>query len=277
MPRILITADIHLGITSLPRVKTLIREIRDEKPDAIAIAGDIGEGVENILVVFEEFKSLGIPVAACAGNHDVWNHDKKRPSELLWKQILPAVAKSSGVVWLDHDNLLVGDIAIVGTIAWYDYSAQDPGFAHPPYENWKRKGEFDADAWQVDWPWKDIEFCKMIEPGFRSRLKQAQDDPSVREIIVVSHSPLFEGQVKRKPKDFKWGFSNAYYGNLTFGEIVLHHGKVTHVISGHSHAGMESSIEIDNHPVRLVTLDSQYNDPIYLLLDLPEKTMHGYL
>jgi predicted MPP superfamily phosphohydrolase len=249
-------------------VQKLISDIRAEKPDAVAVAGDIGEGVENIQVVFEEIRSLGIPVGACAGNHDVWKNDKRRTSELIWNQILPSLARSAGITWLDGENMVVGGIAIVGTIAWYDYSAQDPAFKASPEENWKRKGEFDADAWQVDWPWNDIEFCDMIEPGFRARLKQAQDDPSIREIIVVSHSPIFEGQIKRKPGNYKWGFSNAYYGNLTFGSIVAGHDKLTHVVSGHSHAGMESTIMIGNHPARVVTLDSQYNNPVYIGLDL---------
>ncbi|MCK4721313.1 metallophosphoesterase [bacterium] len=271
MPRILITADVHLGITTLPRVLKLITDIRAERPDAIAIAGDIGEGVENIEIVLEEFASIGIPVAACAGNHDVWNYDKKHPSEKLWGKTLPEIAKKAGVTWLDNENLIVGDVAIIGSIAWYDYSAQDPAYKVSGEETWKRKREFDADAWQVDWPWNDIEFCRMIEPGFRYRLEKAQSDEKVREIVVVTHSPIFEGQIKRKPGNIKWGFSNAYYGNLTFGKIAGECGKVTHAIAGHTHSGMEGITEISGHPARVVTLNSQYNEPLYLVLDLADS------
>jgi len=268
MPRLVITSDIHLGITSLPRVQKLVRDIAALNPDAVAIAGDIGEGPDNISIVLEEFASLKIPVAACAGNHDVWNHDKKHPSELMWNQILPKIASSTGTTWLDYENLIVGNVAIIGTIGWYDYSAQDPSRKASDDENWRRKGEFDADAWMCDWKWKDIEFCKMIEPDFRERLKQAQDDPDVGRIIVVSHSPLFEDQMKRKPNDAQWGFSNAYYGNLNFGKIVSEFDKVTHAYAGHTHVGMEGKIDICGHPAKVVTLNSQYDDPVINTIDV---------
>jgi hypothetical protein len=39
----------------------------------------------------------------------------------------------------------------------------------------------------------------------------------------------------RKPDDFDWGFSNAYFGNLTLGRQVLETSKkVQAVVSGHT-------------------------------------------
>ena len=268
MHRIAVTSDTHLGITTVPELLKLVESIRQEKPDAVVIAGDIGEGVENIEIVLNEFRTLGVPVAACAGNHDLWNHDKRHPSEKMWTELLPKVVRSSGGVWLDEENLTVGGIAVVGSVAWYDYSAQDPQFKASEEEVRTRKAEFDADAWMIDWPWTDVEFCRMIEPGFRERLQKAQDDPAVREIIVVTHCPIFEGQMMRKPGNFKWGFSNAYYGNLMFGEIVKGFGKVTHAVAGHTHAGIEGVEEIDDRPVRVITLDSQYNGPVYEVVEV---------
>ncbi len=44
----------------------------------------------------------------------------------------------------------------------------------------------------------------------------------------------------RKPDDFDWGFSNAYFGNLTLGRQVLETSKkVQAVVSGHTHIGMQ--------------------------------------
>jgi len=268
MPRIIVTSDTHLGITDFPRIQKLVADIKVHEPDIVAIAGDIGEGADNVAVVFDEFVQLGVPVAACAGNHDLWNHDKQRPSRLMWEQILPAVAESSGVTWLDRKNLVFRGIAVVGSTAWYDYSAQDPAFKASIEETWRRKREFDADAWMIDWPWDDLEFCEMIEPEFRARLKAAQDDPSVNSIVVVTHSPIFEEQITRKPGNFKWGFSNAYYGNLTFGKIASEFSKVTHAVAGHTHAGKEGVVELGNHSIRAITLDSQYGDPKFVVLDI---------
>jgi len=269
--RLIVTSDTHLGITTLPRIKQLVTDIASHKPDAVAIAGDIGEGIENVEIVLGEFSSIGVPVCAVSGNHDVWNHDRINTSLKMWETLLPKVAKASGTTWLENEILIVGDIAIVGTNGWYDYSAQEMAYRVSPDENFKRKGEFDADAWKVDWPWNDIEFCALIEPGFRKRLKEAQENERVREMVVISHSLLFEEQIKRKPDDFRWGFSNAYYGNLTFGRIVSEHSKVTHVVSGHSHFGMDAVIDMNGHPARVITLDSQYNNPAYVILDLPAE------
>lgn len=267
MVRIVVTSDTHLGITEYPRILSLVAEIKSLKPDIVAIAGDIGEGTENISVVLEEFASLNVPFCACAGNHDLWNHDKKNPSRILWGELLHQIAESSGAVWLDHENLTHNGVAIVGTVGWYDYSAQDPAYLASPEVNWARKKEFDADAWMIDWPWNDIEFCEMIKPDFSKRLDLAQDDPDVKAIIVVSHMPLFEKQMTRKPGNFKWGFSNAYYGNLTFGKIVLGFSKVTHAIAGHTHSGEDGIIEHEGRNIRVTTLNSQYGDPKIVLID----------
>jgi hypothetical protein len=186
----------------------------------------------------------------------------------MWSQILPGIARTTGTVWLEDEIMVVDDVAIVGTIGWYDYSAQDPAYKASDEENLRRKGEFDADAWMCDWPWNDIEFCSMIEPGFRERLKQAHDNPDVGRIIVVSHSPVFEEQIRRKPNNSKWGFSNAYYGNLTFGKIAAEFEKVTHAYAGHTHAGMEGKTEICGHPASVVTLNSQYDDPVFITIEV---------
>jgi hypothetical protein len=267
VPRIIITSDTHLGLTEYPRIRKLVADIRARRPTLVTIAGDIGEGVENFGAVLEEFSSLGIPLAACAGNHDLWNNDKKYPSRLLWEQVLPGIAESTGTAWLDRENVILRGVAIVGSTAWYDYSAQDPSVKAPADECWRRKGETDADAWKIDWPWNDLEFCAMIEPGFRARLQSASDDPRVKTIVVVTHSPIFEQQMTRKPDDFKWAFSNAYYGNLTFGEIVRQFPKVTHAIAGHTHSGEEATIEVGGHSLRAVTLNSQYGDPKFTVID----------
>ena len=246
MPRIIITSDTHLGLTNYPRIQKLVADIRALRPDLVAIAGDIGEGNENFAAVLDEFAGIGAHVAACAGNHDLWNHDKKHPSRLMWEQILPSIAESTGTTWLDHVNASIGHIAIVGSTAWYDYSAQDPLAKAPPDECWRRKGETDAHAIDDRLAVDRYRVLRLDRARFPTRLEAAQSDPRIESIIVVTHSPIFEQQMTRKPKDPKWAFSNAYYGNLTFGAIVSRFPKVTHSIAGHTHSGEVGTIEIDS-------------------------------
>lgn len=275
MTRLVVTSDTHLGITSHWRVQRLVDEIRAEKPDIVAIAGDIGEGIDNIVAAMDMFSKLELPLAVVAGNHDVWNFDKMHPSKEIWERALPEIIQNRGGVWLETGSLMYGSIAVVGSIAWYDYSAQDPAFKASAEECWRRKGEFDADAWQVDWPWDDIEFSRLIEPAFRERLQAAQDDPSVREIVVITHSPIFEAQMCRKPEDEAWAFSNAYFGNLTMGEMVAQFSKVSHAVAGHTHVARDALIDLKGRPARAITLGSQYRDPVYVVLNLPAE-MHAH-
>ena len=48
----------------------------------------------------------------------------------------------------------------------------------------------------------------------------------------------------RKPNNRDWGFSNAYFGNLTLGAQVLERQKVSHVISGHTHVGRNAHLRL---------------------------------
>ncbi len=271
MPRLVVTADIHLGITDLPRVMKLINDIAAEKPDMVAIAGDIGEGPDNIEIVLQEFKRLGVPVGVVAGNHDVWNADKTCPSKVLFETRIPKITKAAGATWLETENLIHEGIALVGSIAWYDYSAQDPVQKASSEECRRRKRDYDADAWMVDWEWNDLEFCEIIQPPFEQRLKSAQENENVREIVLITHSPIFDAQVTRKPQDRRWAFSNAYYGNLTFGEIASRFSKVTHAVAGHTHSGRDSVIDVEGRKMRVVTLPAEYGDPVCLVLDLPAE------
>jgi hypothetical protein len=268
MTRLVVTSDTHLGITSMPRIAELVKSIEREKPDAVAIAGDVGEGRENFGLVLDEFRHLEVPIALVAGNHDVWNHDKQSPSRLMYESILPGITESAGAVWLETKNMVVGKSALVGSIAWYDYSALDSAWKTSPEECWRRKKEFDADAWMVDWEWNDLEFCRIIQPGFEEHLKTAQSDEQIENIVLITHSPIFDPQITRKSNNPAWAFSNAYYGNLTFGNIALRFPKVTHAIAGHTHAGRDKVIELEDRKIHAVTLNSQYNDPVYIVIEL---------
>ena len=92
--------------------------------------------------------------------------------------------------------------------------------------------------------------------------------------MVVTHVPICEEQMCRKPGDRAWGFSNAYFGNLTLGRRVLAMPKVRVVVSGHTHIGREGVVTRpdvpDLPPVRVSVVDSEYNSPGYLVVKSAE-------
>jgi Icc-related predicted phosphoesterase len=63
MPKIIITADLHYGITGMHEIVQIRHKIAAENPDLVVIAGDIGEGVKRIDECLREFKTLTCPVA----------------------------------------------------------------------------------------------------------------------------------------------------------------------------------------------------------------------
>src|SRR5262249_49433846 len=142
-----------------------------------------------------------------------------------------------GATWLEEEIVRVGDVAIVGSIAWYDYSAVDPGITLSPDDIGKMKHHLNNDSTWIDWERDDREFAAERGAALGERLKEAARDPKVRAILVVTHVPILEEQIERRPKDQLWGVSNAYFGNLTLGAALIGEPKVSAVVSGHTHFG----------------------------------------
>ena len=130
-----------------------------------------------------------------------------------------------------------------------------------------RKGEWIADGHFMNWKRTDIEFANQIGEAFSARLAALDADPSIREILVITHVPPFEEGIVRKPGDFGWNISNAYFGNLTLGQRILASRKVTRVISGHTHVGRVAQISGGAGTIDMRVLPADYGKPAYVLLD----------
>ena len=272
MPKIVVTSDLHLGITSVQRLRALVEQIRQERPDLTVLAGDIGEPLINFAACLDLFKDLPGAVAVLAGNHDVWATDGHH-SQQLWERELPRATRDAGMLWLEEDTWRQDGLAVLGSLAWYDYSAVDPELLALPAEYFAaHKARFNLDARWVDWPWSDGEYAQALGDGLCERLARAQEDAAVRAIVVVTHVPLFEAQMCRKPGDRNWGFSNAYFGNLTLGQRVLGASKLCHVISGHTHMGRAAFVARPQFPtlppLPAVVVPSEYEDPAYVAVEV---------
>lgn len=110
----------------------------------------------------------------------------------------------------------------------------------------------------------------MVAKPFLTDLDRLDVDPSIRQIVVITHVPVLEEQILRKPADKTWGFANAYYGNLTLGREVLSCKKVTHVISGHTHIGKSVQVRTkDGRSIQAHVIGSDYRKPVFITIDLP--------
>lgn len=267
MTRIVVTSDLHLGITTEEELRALAERIAAEQPDLTVLAGDIGEGLANVSDCLRLFASLPGQVAVLMGNHDLWKHGLD--SQDLWDRLLPEAVRDAGMIWLEDATWRRDGVAVVGSMAWYDYTAVDPIVPpHPPEWFAEYKGQYNPDAYLINWKWTDLEMARMLGDALVGRMRALEDNPNVAAVLVVTHVPLYRVQMFYKPGDLRWGTGSAYFGNMTLGERLLPMRKLRRVISGHTHIGREGVVERpDQPPLPVWVIPSDYHKPVYLTVD----------
>jgi hypothetical protein len=228
-------------------------------PDAAIVAGDLAESLADLTRCLKLLReSLSCPVWVLPGDHDFW----ARPpydSRWLYRELLPKAVAGAGCNWLEGSAFLVQDIAIAGTVAWYDYSSASMAGMVSDLEFAQKKYLYNADALRIDWEWADPEFAGMVSAPFLATLDHLQQNPAVRSIVVVTHFPIFEQQLNR---DMLHGFASAYAGNLTLGRKVAAYGKVSHVVAGHTHVPREGYLLRESGPpLAIRVLPGDYEKP----------------
>ncbi|HKT36797.1 MAG TPA: metallophosphoesterase [Ktedonobacterales bacterium] len=270
MARIVVTSDLHLGITTEQELRALAEKMASERPDLTVLAGDIGEGLANVRECLRLFEHLPGQVAVLMGNHDLWTHGND--SQELWDRLLPDAVRDAGMVWLEDAGWRRDGVAVVGSMAWYDYSAVDP--IVPPHTiEWfaEYKAQYNPDAYLINWKWSDQEMARMLGDALVERMRALEDDADVRAALLVTHVPLFRVQMFYKPGDLRWGTGSAYFGNLTLGERLLSMRKLRRVISGHTHIGREGFVERPDLPrLPVWVIPSDYHKPAYLTVESSE-------
>jgi hypothetical protein len=268
MTCVVVTSDLHLGITKEETLKRHVSAIAAEAPDLTVLAGDVAEGYERFRDCLDIFRGLPGKVAVLAGNHDVWARQGRHSWE-LWERALPAATRAAGMLWLEDGAWTRDRLAVAGSIAWYDYSAAAPGLDKDA-EYWARnKGRWNMDARFVDWPHSDPEFATQVGDGLIGQAEALEADPAIEAILIVTHVPLFEEQMLRLPHDLRWTYGNTYFGNLALGERLLFARKLRAVISGHTHVGRERRHPRAGEPLLVWVIDSDYGKPGYVTFNYP--------
>jgi predicted phosphodiesterase len=230
--RIAVGSDLHLPRTPAEVIEGLVADLEAHAPDAVVLAGDLGESSEDFGPCLALFRKLACPVLALAGNHDLF--PGRSGSQHLWTRALPETVRRLGFRWLEQEPFVHGGVAVAGTVAWYDYSAADPAVSAAPRDFAREKHYFSPDD-RIDWPWTDPEFAALVGRDFLGVLDRLEADAAVQKVVVVTHLPILDCQLLPWPDNPDWGFMKAYFGNLTLGREVLRRAKVTHVVSGHTH------------------------------------------
>lgn len=264
--RIAITSDVHYHPPWSDRIKRLASILTEQKPDMMILAGDTGEPYDLYEQGLLAFENVCEHKAIIAGNHDVWHRTSTHTSRELWETLLPQAAFNHGYHWLEYRNLIVGSLGVCGTVAWYDYSGRHPNINLDENSYEQIKPSISNDGRFIDWPWTDREFAGRIGAEFGQRLRTLHQSSDIKDILVVTHVPLFRESLKSYDTD-EQHVANAYYANLPLGRVVLKYDKVRAVFSGHVHVDRKYTVARDQSPLMVYGIPSDYGAPAALIWD----------
>jgi 3',5'-cyclic AMP phosphodiesterase CpdA len=286
--RLLITADLHYNHARSKTVADdLIDRINAQQFDVLILVGDTavadGDSLEKCLVKF----NFPGPKLFVAGNHELWTHSDD--SYAIFTQSLPERVKNLGWHWLEGNPFIAGEVAIVGSVGWYDYSfaVKELGIPNRFYaakvspgaaERFTQfAGLFDQTddilpiAREIIARWNDGKFIKLhrsdemfLQELLDSLHQQLTSVAAIPHVVACIHHLPFR-ELLPPPHSAQWDFVKAYLGSQRIGQLLLAFENIKHVFCGHSHLPMEKEIA----GIKAVNIGSGYRHKTYKILTIP--------
>jgi 3',5'-cyclic AMP phosphodiesterase CpdA len=274
--RVAVTADLHFGNRHSAGHRTtlnLVARLCEQPPDLLILAGDIGAGddFERCLALFDELPCLK---AAVPGNHDIWVRlgDPRGDSLDLYETYLPNVCRAHDFAYLDRKPLILSDsdLALVGSINWYDYTWDNDRLraAAPDWQERLATKRFTRgmhnDANFVRWPLDDVSFTERVVGKLTADLDSAL--ARVGNAIVAVHHPPIRGLLypAQEPLSLDALLWRAFSGNTRLEAALIARAlRIPFVFCGHTHSARTCEVETmrginiggDYHFKRLIWLD----------------------
>lgn len=282
--RIAVTADLHFGIRDRGNeaALALVAHLESDPPDLLIIAGDVGAG-EEFEACLGMFGAQNYLKAVVPGNHDVWvdADDRRGDSLKVYRKVLPGICKDYGFHYLDRGPLVLpeSDLAIAGSINWYDHSWSIDRLKTftPDWEIRLRAKRFSRgrhnDFNFVVWPHTDASFTAECVATLERHLDEAL--AAVGNSIVVTHHPAFRALSYPKPEP--WGLDDllweAFSGNVRLEEVLKQRaGRIPFVFSGHTHCARSAEWA----GIRGYNVGGDYHFKRLLRLDWPAGTVRAF-
>jgi hypothetical protein len=285
--RLLVTADLHYNHPrSHPLAIELIDKMNAAGGDVLLLVGDTatadGPRLEECLSLFH----FNGPKLVVPGNHELWT--SRADSHALYTDELPRRCRAAGWQWLCDQPFVAGDLAIVGTLGWYDYSYAQPSLGIPRrfYEAKVSPGaalHFDefksllADqsdvspaALDIVARWNDGVHVKLgrSDEQFLDELLEELDRQlaalrHIQTIIAAIHCLPFV-QLLPPSHSAQWDFAKAYLGSDRIGQVLLKYPNVRRLYCGHSHWAARAQV---GH-VDAINIGSGYRAKLFRLDDI---------
>ncbi len=119
--RLILTSDLHHNHhRSKPLAEDLIEKINRSGGDVLVLIGDTAVLADGALeACLSRFRFNGVKLFI-PGNHELWTRGDD--SYELFTRVLPERVAAMGWQWLQSNPFITQEIAIVGSVGWYDYS-----------------------------------------------------------------------------------------------------------------------------------------------------------
>lgn len=288
--RILVTADLHYDVRrSRGPARRLARRLCAAGGDALVLVGDTAGAdlatLRECLDLFAGFRGAKLLVV---GNHCLWCADGE-DSLQRYEHLLPQAAAEAGFVVLDHHPQVLGDVGLVGSVGWYDYSFRDESLGIPvAFYRAKlapgaarrcgaggliaaHRDELTPRHWAIGVRWmdgryvrlpvSDEEFVGVLADKLRRQI--AELSRRAGRIVALLHHLPFAEMVPRDRPD-RYAFAAAFMGSARLGRVLAGEPKVTDVYCGHSHWPGRWRI---GH-IQAVNVGSTYTEKYLKALDL---------
>jgi len=285
--RLLATADLHYNHPrSRASAEALIDRLNGIEADVLLLVGDtaVAEG-DDLEQCLSRFRFDG-PRLFVPGNHELWTRGPD--SYTILSEDLPRRVKKLGWRYLPEEPFVQGDVGIVGSVGWYDYSFA-PAHLDIPRRFYEAKispgaaarfGEFEhllADssdippaAMEIMARWNDGKFVKLgrSDEAFLEELMevievQLRGVATIKHVVAAVHHVPFAELLPPAHKA-QWDFARAYLGSGRMGELLMKFANVKTALCGHSHFAAEATIG----GIRAINIGSGYRVKAHVVLDL---------
>jgi predicted phosphohydrolase len=288
--KIAITADLHWGVRptgdEATRLLVSVLKDKDERPDLLILAGDIGAG-KDFGPCLDLFADIPCRKALVPGNHDIWveSQDPRGDSWKVYEEVLADAAQRRGFHYLDQGPLQLENVglAVVGSINWYDYSwsIEQLRKQEPDWEEKLRRKQFSRgrhnDGRFVRWQHTDESFTEHVVARLERHLESAWRHAD--RALVVTHHPAFYGLNFPREDDetlstdaLLW---DAFSGNQALENVLENEAhRIPLIFSGHTHRQRENRLKGS----RGFNIGGDYHFKRLLMVDWPsgQVTAHTF-
>lgn len=251
--RVLLTSDLHLNIPARCSyrgtlgVEQFAAALREQRPDAVVIAGDVGTAEHARHWMRQLRDAVGdCTLAVCLGNHDLWlppeQHHRHPTLASVVQDYWRLACSEVEAILLDETNADLGEVVVVGGYGHYDLGLASPDL-HIGGTRITREIYLEGGFGSLFWnDFRLIPHCaeRLDEEalaqaaGLRHRLAEAAADD--RRILVATHTLPWRGLNGHPLDGSESDILAAYSGNSLVGQVMEQFaGCVDLLVCGHTH------------------------------------------